>query len=186
MDGQDNQESVVRKVMRAVSRAGFVPDEWEWAVEEDRPLPIGYGQTVSQPYTVARMLELLGQGEKVLEVGTGSGWQAAILSKLFKQVYSVERVPELAKRARFKIYDLRFMNVKIKIGDGKKGWEKYAPYDRIIVAADADKVPEALVEQLAEGGRIVIPVQGIMKRGTKVNGKMKWENFGNFVFVPLI
>ncbi len=177
--------------MRAVDRAGFVPEEWKWAAGEDRPLPIGHGQTVSQPYTVAQMLELLGEGEKVLEVGTGSGWQTAILSKLFSRVYSIERIPELARQAEIRIQkslglqqDIR--NVRIKIGDGKKGWKKYAPYDGIIVAADADKVPPALVEQLAEGGRLVIPVQGVMKKGTKVSGEMKWESFGNFVFVPLV
>lgn len=172
--------------MAAVDRAGFVPQEWEWAAGEDRPLPIGFGQTISQPYTVARMLELLGQGEKVLEVGTGSGWQTAILARLFKQVYSVEIIPELVRAARVRIRELGVGNVRIKMGDGKRGWKRYAPYDGIIVAAEAQEIPQALLEQLAEKGEIVIPVRGVMKKGTKMKGKMKWENFGNFVFVPLI
>ncbi|KKU28750.1 MAG: Protein-L-isoaspartate O-methyltransferase [Candidatus Amesbacteria bacterium GW2011_GWA1_47_20] len=177
MGRQDNKESLVRAAMEAVDRAAFVADEWKWAAGEDRPLPIGFGQTVSQPYTVARMLELLGQGEKVLEVGTGSGWQTAVLARLFKQVYSIEKIPELAKRARIKIYELGIKNVRIKIGDGKKGWDKYALYDGIIVAADAQEIPPKLLEQLADGGRMVIPVRGEM---------LKIEKHGNFVFVPLV
>lgn len=172
--------------MRAVGRAGFVLEEWRWAAGEDRPLPIGFGQTVSQPYTVARMLELLGGGEKVLEVGTGSGWETAILSKLFSRVYSIERIPELAREAEVRIQRLEIGNVRIKIGDGKKGWKKYAPYDGIIVAADAEEVPSALIEQLAEGGRLVIPVRGVMMRGIRERRGIRWKSFGNFVFVPLV
>jgi len=167
----------VRAAMAAVDRAAFVPEEWRWAAGEDRPLPIGYGQTVSQPYTVARMLELLGSGGRVLEVGTGSGWQTAILARLFDKVYSVEIIPQLAREAKFRLQKLKLKNVKIKVGDGKKGWKRYAPYDGIIVAADADEVPPALVSQLAEGGRMVIPVRGEM---------LKIEKHGRFVFVPLV
>lgn len=184
----------VLSAMAEVDRAEFVPGEWKWAAYEDRPLPVGYGQTISQPYTVARMCELLIensklpklQNSKVLEVGTGSGYQAAILSRLFAKVYSVELVSELAWRAKLKIRDLKFENVEIKIGDGKKGWPKYAPYDGIIVAANADEVPQVLVDQLAEGGRVVIPVGGEMWRGIKIKGEMKWESCGGFSFVPLV
>ncbi len=172
--------------MAAVDRAAFVPEEWRGAAGEDRPLPIGFGQTVSQPYTVARMLELLGSGRKVLEVGTGSGWQTAILARLFDRVYSVEIIPELAREAEVKIQKLEIRNVKIKIGDGKGGWKRYAPFDGIVVAAEAWEVPPALIEQLAEGGRMVIPVKGEMMVGEKRGGRVKWERHGSYIFVPLI
>ena len=163
--------------MEAVDRAVFVADEWKWAAGEDRPLPIGFGQTVSQPYTVARMLELLGEGGKVLEVGTGCGWQTAILARLFDKVYSVEIIPQLAHEAKLKIQKLKVKNVEIKIGDGKKGWKEYAPFDGIIVVADAQEIPPKLLEQLADEGRMVIPVRGEM---------LVVEKHGNFVFVPLV
>lgn len=184
----------VLKAVLAVDRRMFVPDQFKEVAYEDRPLPIEFSQTISQPYTVARMVELLierGKDEKlkkmkVLEVGTGSGWQTAALSKLFRQVYSVERIPELAWRAEIRIGKLEIRNVKIKIGDGKKGWGKYAPYDGIIVAADAQDIPKTLVEQLTEEGRIVAPERGRMRRGTKINDRMGWEDFGEFAFVPLV
>ena len=191
-------DSRVLEMMESVDRAGFVPEEWVWAANEDRPLPIGWGQTVSQPYTVARMLGLLVENIKthklkslkILEVGTGSGWQTVILARLFKEVYSIEVVPQLAGIAKKRIQSLRLTNVTVMIGDGKKGWKKHAPYDGIIVSADAQEIPETLVEQLKIGGRIVIPVQEVMTRGTKVNedraGEMKWEKFERYVFVPLV
>ena len=146
----------VLAAMAEVDRRSFVPEEYGHLAYEDRPLPIGYGQTISQPYTVARMCELLIQKSKgksqkygrVLEIGTGSGYQTALLAKLFDKVYSVEVVPELARRAEFEIRNLKFENVKIKVGDGKEGWPRYAPYDGIIVAAMADEVPSELVNQL--------------------------------------
>ena len=184
----------VLRAMAQVDRRSFVPEEYGHLAYEDRPLPIGYGQTISQPYTVARMCELLIQKSKgksqkygrVLEIGTGSGYQTALLAKLFDKVYSVEVVPELARRAEFEIRNLKFENVKIKVGDGKEGWPRYAPYDGIIVAAMADEVPSELVNQLISGGRIVIPVKGEMMRGEKRDGKIIWEKLGSFSFVPLV
>ena len=193
----------VLEAMAAVDRREFVPGEWKRAAYEDRPLPIGWDQTISQPYTVARMIELLienlklenralgartSRGNlKVLEVGTGSGYQTAILARLFDKVYSVEVVAELARRAEFEIRNSKFENVRIKNGDGKYGWKKHAPYQAIIVAADAREVPGALIEQLAGSGRIVIPVMGEMRRGTKAkNGVMQWEKLEKYLFVPLV
>lgn len=163
----------------------------------DQPVPIGFGQTASQPYTVARMIELAIQDvplanapfdprkAKVLEVGTGSGWQTAVLAKLFKQVYSVEKIPQLAQLAKEALSRSAVTNVEIKVGDGKLGWPEHAPYAAIIVSADANRVPGDLVNQLAEKGRIVIPVRGEMRRGIKTNSRMRWESFGAFTFVPL-
>ena len=187
----------VVRAMEQVDRQVFVPRRWSGnagLAYEDRALPIGFDQTISQPYTVARMIELLVAGltsqklhrSRVLEIGTGSGWEACILAKLFKQVYSVETVRQLADQARQVIADLKVGNIKIKVGDGKLGWPDHAPYQGIIVAADATEIPPALVEQLAEGGRIVIPVNSEMQRGIKSNGEVAWESFGSFSFVPLV
>ncbi len=161
-------------------------------IYSNRPLPIGNGQTISQPYTVAKQTELLEvkPGMKVLEIGTGSGYQAAILAYLGANVYSVERIPELAEKARKTLQKLGF-NVKIKVGDGTKGWEEFAPYDRIIVTAGAPDIPKSLLEQLKTGGIMVIPA------GT-LNSQKMWKivktspttyskiDVGNYTFVPLI
>lgn len=181
--------------MAAIDRAMFVPEELRHLAYADRPLPIGYGQTISQPYTVARMCELLVQNSKiknqkygrVLEIGTGSGYQTAILARLFERVYSIELVPELAREAEFKINNLKFKNIKIKTGDGKNGWKEHAPYGGIIVAAMADEVPPALVEQLKTGGILVIPVRGEMGKVTKSSSnEVTEEKLGQFSFVPLV
>lgn len=177
-----------------VDRQAFVPLQWRTRAYEDLPLPLGFDQTISQPYTVARMIELLVAGltsqqmhrSRVLEVGTGSGWEAGILAKLFGQVYSIEMIKRLANQARKVIADLGVRNIEIKVGDGKLGWPEHAPYAGIIVAADAADVPPALIEQLAEGGRIVLPLNSEMQRGIKSNGEMTWESFGSFSFVPLV
>lgn len=177
----------VLEAVAGVDRALFVPQQWQELAYADQPIPIGFSQTISQPYTVARMCELLieplgngvGRLDKVLEIGTGSGWQTTILSRLFDQVYSVEIIGGLARQTKLE-------NVEIKIGDGKLGWPHHAPYRAIIVAADAQEVPLALIDQLAENGRIVIPVRGEMQRGIKINGQMQWESFGSFSFVPLV
>lgn len=179
MDRQAGQES-------QVDRALFVPEEYKRLAYEDWPLPIGFGQTISQPYTVGRMVELLGRGTRVLEIGTGSGYQTAILSKLFEKVYSVEVIPELAREAEMRFEKLDMRNIKVRIGDGKMGWPEHAPYDGIIVAADAQEVPEALIEQLKVGGRIVIPVRGEMMVGEKGKKRVKWEKHGSYLFVPLV
>lgn len=182
-------------VMGEVDRADFVLPEQKQFAYEDRPLNIGYGQTISQPFTVARMIELLLPAlpsmppfsQMVLEIGAGSGYQTAILSRLFERVLAIEVIPELAQKARLKMNDSGFENVKVKAGDGKEGWEEYSPYDAIISAADAAEVPDAWVEQLNTGGRIVSPVRGEMVRLTKMTeGSFIKENFGKFSFVPLV
>jgi len=148
--------------MGIVRRHMFVPAGMEDQAYLDRPLPIGFGQTISQPLMVAIMteaLELEGT-ERVLEIGTGSGYQAAILALLAKEVYTIERIAELSVRARKAIYSMRLSNVKFRIGDGTMGWPEEAPFDGIIVTAGAPVVPESLKSQLADGGRLVIPVGG--------------------------
>ncbi len=178
--------------MAKVPRHLFVPEALWHQAYSDRPLPIGYGQTISQPYIVALMteaLELRGD-ERVLEVGTGSGYQAAILAELAKQVYSVERMPELAKRARRILDRLGYGNVLIRVGDGSKGWPERAPFDAIIVTAGAPKVPKALLQQLKIGGRMVIPVgdeqsQELLKI-VRLKDGFQQEELGGCRFVKLI
>jgi protein-L-isoaspartate(D-aspartate) O-methyltransferase len=150
----------VLDAMRRVPRHELVPPSERERAYEDRPLPIGKGQTISQPYVVAAMTEALtlGGDERVLEVGTGSGYQAAVLSLLAKQVYSIEIVPELAQRARADLARLGYANVEVKQGDGWRGWPEHAPFDAIIVTAAPGEIPPDLISQLAVGGRLVIPV----------------------------
>ena len=184
----------VLMAMRRIDRMEFVPGEQEPAAYEDTPLPIGYEQTISQPYTVARMIELLieeasfePEKSRVLEIGTGSGYQTAILSMLFGEVYSVEVIAELSKRAGETLSRLGITNCRLRVGDGKEGWKEHGPYAAVIVAANAQAVPMALLEQMKEGGRIVIPVWGMMLRGTKgPNEAVSWGSFGNYRFVPLV
>jgi protein-L-isoaspartate(D-aspartate) O-methyltransferase len=152
------------RVLRAVAeveRAAFVPDELRDRADADHPLPIGHGQTISQPFVVAYMTERLrlAGSERVLEVGTGSGYQTALLAHLAEEVFSVEIVPELADRARALLVDrLALLNVRLRTGDGALGWPDAAPFDRVIVTAAAPAVPPALVAQLAAGGRMILPV----------------------------
>jgi protein-L-isoaspartate(D-aspartate) O-methyltransferase len=150
----------VLAVMGKMPREEFVPADQRAHAYEDRPLPIGLGQTISQPYIVALMTELLGlkPREKVLEIGTGSGYQAAILAELTPEVYTIEILPELAERAAETLKRLGYSSVKVKTGDGYLGWPEYAPFDAIIVTCAPENVPKPLVEQLREGGRMVIPV----------------------------
>lgn len=184
-----------RRVLEAISkipRELFVPSELAAYAYEDRPLSIGYGQTISQPFIVALMtqaLELSGQ-EKVLEIGTGSGYQAAILAELAQSVYSVERIADLAESAKRVIETLGYTNVRIKTADSEIGWQEHAPYDAIIVTAAAPSIPHDLIEQLTTGGRLVIPVgsrweQELLKI-TKGKHDNKVENLGGCRFVPLI
>lgn len=184
----------VLSVMLQIPRDRFVPDEYKDIAYRDGPVPIGHGQTMSQPYTVAFMtglLELTGE-EKVLEIGTGSGYQAAILSKLAREVYTLEVVPELAKGAKALLKGLGFKNVYVRTGSGQWGWSEKAPYDAIIVTAAIEKkVPEALFEQLKKGGVLIAPIGGrhdkIMTRFTKKKGgKIEKEEFGIFHFVPFV
>lgn len=153
----------VLAAIAAVPRALFVPERLRGEAERDRPLPIGFGQTISQPYVVAYMTERLGLAgdERVLEIGTGSGYQTAILARLAREVLSIEILPELAGRAREVLLGtLRLANVRLRTGDGALGWPEEAPFDRVLVTAAAPAVPDALVAQLAPGGRMILPVGG--------------------------
>lgn len=152
----------VLQAMRTIPRHEFVPESVRPHAYEDRPLPIGSGQTISQPFIVALMTDLLDvePGDKVLEIGTGSGYQAAVLSPLAERVYSIEIVPELGKRAGGVLRRLGFDNVETKIADGYYGWPGKGPFDAIVVTAAASSIPPPLLEQLKPGGRIVIPIGG--------------------------
>ncbi len=182
----------VLEAMRGLARHEFVLHSDLDLAYIDHPLSISYGQTISQPYIVALMTELLRvePGHKVLEIGTGSGYQAAILARLAERVISIERIPELVERTRELLERLGIENIKVVEGDGTLGWPDDAPYDRVIVTAGAPCVPKALTEQLAEGGRIVIPVgsEGLQELEvvSKVKGKIKTENAGGCRFVKLI
>jgi protein-L-isoaspartate(D-aspartate) O-methyltransferase len=175
-----------------VPRHKFVEEYLKYKAYDDYPLSIGYGQTISQPYMVALMTETLSPKpeDTILEIGTGSGYQAAILSRLCSTVYSIERISTLASRARKLLDELGYYNVHIRIGDGTMGLPQDSPYDGIIVTAGAPHVPEALVEQLKEDGRLVIPVgdQSIqdLKRFTRTKDGVKEESMGGCRFVKLI
>lgn len=150
----------VLDAMRKVPRHLFVPKEYQDEAYNDYPLPIGYGQTISQPYIVAYMTEVLRPGSrmKALEIGTGSGYQAAILAEIVNKVYTIEIVPELASESAERLKKLGYKNVECKYGDGYQGWKENAPFDLIIVTAAAEIIPQPLIDQLAEDGRLVIPV----------------------------
>ena len=158
--GRGIKDERVLAAMRTVPRHEFVPDAIRFSAYEDRPLPIGHGQTISQPFIVAFMTEQLKPQptDKVLEIGTGSGYQAAVLSGLVKEVFTIEIVEPLAKRAAADLRRLGYTNVFVRAGDGYKGWPEHAPFDAIIVTCAPDQVPQPLIEQLKEGGCLVIPV----------------------------
>jgi protein-L-isoaspartate(D-aspartate) O-methyltransferase len=182
----------VLKIMSEVPREEFVPENMKNSAYDDGPLSIGKGQTISQPYMVAVMTEFLALTgkEKVLELGTGSGYQTAILCHLSREVLSIERIPELAKEAKEKLKKLGYKNFKIKTGNGTTGWEEEAPFDGIIVTAGSPEIPDSLKSQLAENGRLVIPVGDrytqTLFRITKKRDSFTKEEFTQCVFVPLI
>ncbi len=185
------REARLLAAFESVPRHLFVPDEYRHLAYADGPLPIGWGQTISQPYIVALMtslLELRG-GERVLEVGTGSGYQAAILSQLAAEVHTVEWVPELGEGAEKLLKDLGLDNVRCHIGDGSLGWPEAAPYDGILVAAAAPDVPQPLLDQLKENARLVIPVGGsgyqMMQVWTKHGAHSDCREVTPVAFVPL-
>ncbi|HEY9122566.1 MAG TPA: protein-L-isoaspartate(D-aspartate) O-methyltransferase [Brevefilum sp.] len=188
--GLENEDVI--KALGSVPRHLFVPEDLVGQAYEDHALPIGYGQTISQPSLVAKMTELLEleQGDKVLEIGTGSGYQAAILAELgYVEVYSIEIVPELYERSSEILEELGYDNVQINQGDGYYGWEAYAPFDAIIVTAAPDHLPAPLAEQLAENGRIVIPIgppgfYQTLWKFVKQNGELTAYNMGSVMFVP--
>lgn len=183
----------VLAAMRRVPREDFVPEAMRaWACD-DSPLSIGDGQTISQPYIVARMTEALLEDHaprKVLEVGTGCGYQAAVLAPLVITVYSVERIAALQQRARRVLRELRIANVHMRHGDGFEGWPPYAPYDGILVAAAAMAIPPALLEQLGNGGRLIMPVgpdrEQKLMRVTRRGDNLDKEVLGPVTFVPLL
>ena len=183
----------VIEAMMAVPRHKFVSENYLNRAYDDSPLPIGYGQTISQPYIVAYMTEILNltKNSMVLEVGTGSGYQAAILSPIVKQVYTIEIIPELAKSAAVLLKDLGCHNVEAAIGDGYYGWNKHAPFDAIIVTAAAGHIPPPLIEQLKNNGRMVIPVggsflvQNLILVTKDKNGNVTTRNLIPVRFVPL-
>jgi len=160
IQGRGVSDPRVLEAMRTVPRHRFVPAHLQQLAYADRPLPIGAGQTISQPFIVAYMTEALGTAptQKVLEIGTGSGYQAAVLARLVREVYTIEIVPELARRASATLKELGYSRVQVREGDGYAGWPAHAPFDRIMVTAAPDEVPQPLVDQLAPGGRMVIPV----------------------------
>ena len=182
----------VLKAMNKVKRHLFVPEAARRFAYSDGPMSIGYGQTISQPYIVAFMTECLELKPemKVLEVGTGLGYQAAILAEIVNEVYSIEIVEPLGLKAKKLLKDLGYDNVSVKIGDGYEGWVEHAPYDAIIVTCAPNDIPDPLKEQLAEGGRMIIPVGGrgiqylIMNR--KKNGRIRQENVLPVRFVPMV
>ncbi len=185
-------EAVLNQI-RNVPRHLFVDEALASRAYEDTALPIGHGQTISQPYVVALMTEALLEdfdGETVLEIGTGCGYQTAVLASLVKKIYSVERIPELLRRTKQRLRQLDIYNVQFRPGDGWEGWPKYAPYDGIIVAAAADVIPEKLLEQLAPGGRLVMPVGSpgyqVLTLVTRMNDHFEQRSLGGVSFVPLV
>ena len=150
----------VLSAMLKIPRHLFVPSNFQKLAYSDQPLPIGEGQTISQPYMVALMTEALDPQpeDKILEIGTGSGYQSAILAELCRELYTVERIPQLTIRAQNILHDLGYENVFFRTGDGSQGWSEFAPYDKIIVTAGAPQIPQPLIQQLKEGGRMVIPL----------------------------
>jgi protein-L-isoaspartate(D-aspartate) O-methyltransferase len=188
---RDITDQRVLTAMRQVARHEFVPAAERSLAYTDQPLPIGSGQTISQPYVVALMTQLVElQGdEKVLEIGTGSGYQAAILARLAKEVYTIELEPELAKSAAERLRRLGYDNVRVRSGDGFFGWPEQAPFDAIVCTAAAPRVPKALGEQLREGGKIVLPLDRNgtqdLVTGTKRGGELHLESHGAVLFVPM-
>ncbi len=182
-------ERVLSAILK-VERHLFVPIEYQNLAYSDQPLPIGEGQTISQPYIVALMTELLELkgDERVLEIGTGSGYQAAILGELAKEVYTIEIIDSLASSARKRLIELGYKNIQVRSGDGYQGWPEMAPFDAIIVTAAPDHIPKPLLEQLKEGGRMVIPVGGYsqeLKKIVKRSGRIETTDVIPVLFVPM-
>lgn len=192
---RDVSDPRVLDAMRTIPRHLFVPPEQQTRAYEDHPLPIGSGQTISQPYIVAKMTELLRprKDDRVFELGTGSGYQAAVLSPLVKEVYTVEIFNELGQSARVRLKQLGYANVEVKVGDGYYGWPEKAPFDAIVVTAVANHIPPPLIQQLKPGGRMVIPIGTVfqvqnlllVEKG-KSDKDLKVHNIMPVLFVPLL
>ncbi len=192
LEERDITDPKVLQAMRTVPRHRFVDRSLWPQAYDDRPLPIGQGQTISQPYMVALMTQYLGlsRDERVLEIGTGSGYQAAIVAEIVREVFTIERNPELSQKAQSLLEELGYRNIRFKIGDGTLGWDQFSPYDRILVTAGAPDIPTSLLEQLSDPGKMVIPVGGayyqdlmlIEKEGKKVRKR----HVCGCTFVPLV
>jgi protein-L-isoaspartate(D-aspartate) O-methyltransferase len=184
----------VLRAMRSTPRHLFVPEEWRPQAYSDRPLPIGFGQTISQPYIVALMTELLEpkKDQRLLEIGSGSGYQAAVLASLVRQVYSIEIVPELAHVASKRLQSLNYRNVTVKQGDGYLGWPEQAPFDRIILTAAPPEIPQALLDQVKPGGKLIAPVGGrfmeqeLVVIDKALDGKLRRKSLHSVMFVPMV
>src|SRR5512143_1971346 len=190
--GRQVKEPRVLSAMSNVPRHLFVPPEYRDQAYEDHPLPIGEGQTISQPYVVALMTEALKlkAGDRVLEIGTGSGYQAAILAEIVREVYTIEIRKNLAEKAESVLKDLGYRNVKVKYGDGYFGWEEAAPFDAVIITAAANHTPPPLIKQLKEGGRLIVPLGSTVYfqtliLATKRKGQLDVEQLGPVAFVPM-
>lgn len=191
LQNRDIKDKPTLKAMSKVPRHEFVPAELQEKAYWDSPLPIGEGQTISQPYMVAVMTQelKLQPNHRVLEIGTGSGYQAAVLAQIVDSVYTIEIVEKLGRAAQKKLNRLKYGNIRVRIGDGYHGWPEKAPFDRIIVTAGAESIPPKLIDQLTEGGRMIIPVgphHGIRELVllTKKKGKVKRRNLMAVRFVP--
>jgi len=182
----------VLKVMRQVERHLFVPESLRRSAYEDHPLPIGHGQTISQPYIVAAMTEMLDPKpeDRALEIGTGSGYQAAVLARLVKHVYTIEVVEPLGKQAQARLAELGCRNVTVRIGDGYEGWPEQAPFDKILLTAAPPDVPQKLIDQLKPGGRLVAPVgtgwQELVVIDKDASGRVRRRTEFPVMFVPMV
>ena len=187
------RSSATIKAMEKIPRHLFVPTEYKDRAYEDNPLPIGHDQTISQPFIVAYMTDLSkpAKWKKVLEIGTGSGYQAAVLAEIVDTVYTIEIIPELAKQATARLAKMGYKNIVTKQGDGYKGWKEHAPYDIIMVTAADDHIPQPLIDQLAENGRLIMPIgppssAQQLVLATKKNGKIDRQKMAMVRFVPLL
>jgi protein-L-isoaspartate(D-aspartate) O-methyltransferase len=194
LEARGIRDARVLDALRAVPRHAFVADDLQALAYEDRALPTAAGQTISQPYVVAWMLEALRlrPDDRALEIGTGSGWAAALLGALCREVYTVERNTELAEGARARLHALGIANVSVRVGDGLLGWPDAAPFDAILVSAGGPELPPALPKQLARGGRLVIPLgpytgpQQLTRFVRRADGSLDMDPLGEVYFVPLI
>jgi len=192
MRDQDINQAIL-SFYNKLDRSLFMPDEYKKYAKVDQALPIGFEQTISQPSLVLEMTMYLDLNPacRVLEIGTGSGYQTALLAQFAKQVYTVERIEELSKKAQKRLEQMNYKNIQFKVGDGSEGWPEYAPYDRIIVTAGAGIIPRELIEQLALGGKMVIPVgekdvQELVLIEKDEQGIITKESMGKVRFVPLV
>jgi protein-L-isoaspartate(D-aspartate) O-methyltransferase len=191
LKGRGIRNKKVLKAMMKIPRQEFVPEKYKHFSYSDSPVPIDYNQTISQPYIVAYMTEKLDpqSDEKILEIGTGSGYQAAILSLLYKEVYTIEIIKPLGEKAEKIFKEEGYDNIKVRIGDGYEGWKEYAPFDAIIVTCAPENVPQPLIDQLAEGGKMIVPVGSIYSQVLylleKKNGKIRTTAKMPVLFVPM-